>query len=155
MTKLVGGIRPYFHVVMIGIFHLISGFFEIGLAATQGQYFSGFHLLLNIYRQYLEILGWVTIIIGILLFCRINLARVVAIVLAWWNLFTAPIIDIWWYMYVVIIKKFLVGSSSFPIHLSDFTSILIMTLIRIYIIRILSISRAGYIFIKRSSSSTS
>jgi len=134
---------------MIGIFYLISGVWEVCLGAVQGQYFSGYNPLLNFYRGYLNILGLITLIVGILLFCRINFVRIIAIILAWLNLFTVPIIYVWWYLYVIIIKKFLVANTSFLSYFSDFSLMLILSLIRIYIIRILSISRAGYIFIKR------
>jgi len=149
MTKLIAGIRPYFHVVMIGIFYLISGVWEVCLGAVQGQYFSGYNPLLNFYRGYLGMLGMITIIIGILLFFRVNFARIIAIILAWSNLFIAPA---FWFIWHICIEKMPSDSVSFPQWLIySIVLISILSLIRIYIIRILSISRAGYIFIKKKA----
>jgi len=149
MTKLVGGIRPYFHVVMIGIFHLISGSFEIWCSAID-QYGIKYPLL-NMYNNYSIVIGLITIIIAFFLFLKTNLARILAIFLAWWNLFSAPALWIVWHIYVdkISIESF----SEWLIYTT--VLILLMTLIRIYIIRILSISRAGCLFIKKPPSPTS
>jgi len=148
MTKQLSRNWANFHVVIIGIFYLVSGVWEICLVATQGQYFSGSHLLLNIFRQYLGILAGITIILGIFLLCKLNFARVLVIGLAWWNLFTAPLFDIWWSIYSISIKKFLITDSWSGLWMDTAIVVMIMTLIRIYIIRMLNISRAGYVFLK-------
>ena len=150
MTKQLTKNRAIFHIAVIGIFHLISGYWEGCLAATEGQYFSGFHLLLNIYRQYLGILAGITLIIGIFLLCKFNFGRVLAIILAWWNLFTAPLFDIWWAIYTISIKKFLITDSWSGLWMDTAIVVIIMTLIRIYIIRMLNISRAGYVFLNKN-----
>jgi len=151
MTKQLSKNRAIFHITVIGIFHLISGLWEGILAVTQGQYFPGSHSLLNIYRQYLGMLALLTIILGILLLFKVNFARVLAISLAWWNLFTAPVFLIWWNIYAIVIKKFLVANLSVSTYLFGFVVMVMIALTRIYIIRMLNVSRAGYIFLNKKN----
>ena len=81
------------HIILIGIFYVISGIFELGVGATQAEGISyRVYFLLDIYRSYLAILGGGTFLIGILILFRINFVRLITIALAWWNLFTAPAI---------------------------------------------------------------
>ena len=151
MTKQLSKNWANFHVVVIGIFHLISGLWELGAGVTTMESTpSGIHFLLDAYRNYLVILGGITFLIGIFLLLRFNFARVLAIVLAWWNLFTAPLSDIWWFVYSTSIKKFLVANPSISVYLYTIILILILTFIRIYIIRMLNISRAGRVFLKET-----
>ena len=142
------------HVAIIGIFYIISGLWELFMAATKGKITGSpdLYFLLSVYCTYLEKLGQTTILVGIgiligLLF-RINFVRLLAIVLAWWNLFTAPLLDIWWCIYVIMIKKFLLPHSWIELGIKAAILILI-TFIRLYIINMLKISKAGYVFLRK------
>lgn len=137
------------HVIIIAIFYIISGFWEGSLASVQGQYATGFNPLLYIYKEYLWWLGCISILVGFSLLFKINLGRLIAIALAWWNLFTAPLLDVWFSIYSISIKKFTTVTSWFSLWGDLLILFVIMTLIRIYIIRTLSIKRAGYIFLKK------
>lgn len=138
------------HIILIGIFYVISGIFELGVGVTQAEgVSSGVFFLLDMYCNYLAILGGGTFLVGILILFRINFVRLIVIALAWWNLFTAPIIYIWWNIYSILIKKFSVVNPTLPVFIYTITIILIYTLIRIYIIRTLSIKKAGYLFLKK------
>ena len=150
MTKQLSRSWAVFYIIMIGVFHLVSGFWELLIGvATMESTSSGIYFLLDVYRDYSIMLSGVTFLIGIGLLLRLNFARILAIVLAWWNLFTAPIIDIWWSIYSISIKKFLVVTSSWSnLWLGTVAVILVISLVRIYIIRMLNISRAGYVFLK-------
>lgn len=152
MTKQLTRKWAIFHVVVIGIFHLISGVWELLIGATTMEYIpSGIHFLLDTYRSYLAMLSIVTFLIGILLLLRFNFARVLAIILAWWNLFTIPIINIWWQVYSTSVKKLLVTDSWFNLWAYTGIIMLIILSIRVYIIRMLNISRAGYVFLDKNA----
>lgn len=143
------------NVVVIGIFYLISGIWEYFVGVTQAEGLSAdVYFLLGAYRDYLMMFGRITILIGILLLFRINFARLSAIILAWWNLFTAPLFDIWWVVYAVFIKKFLAYTPSFSANAFDIMVILGMTGMRIYIIYMLRISKSGYIFLRKKKNET-
>ena len=151
MTKQLSKNRATFRVVIIGIFHLISGVWALLVGATALESMpSGIHFLLDAYRDYMFKLSMATFIIGILLLLLFNFARVLAIILAWWNLFAAPAFLIWWNIYVIVIKKFLITDSWFNLWQSVIIVTIIMTLIRIYIIRMLNVSKAGYVFLKKN-----
>lgn len=144
------------NVILIGMFYLISGIWEYFLGLTQMKWMPpGIYFLLDVYRSYTVNLGRVTILVGILLgigiLYRIKFIRLLALSLAWWNLFTAPLIHIGWNIYAIFIKGFLV--TDFWFNLSSFylaVLILLLTFIRIYIISMLRISKAGYIFLKEN-----
>lgn len=134
------------NVNLIAIFYLISGYFEF-LLMMRGETKSYF--LLNIYHSYVGIIGAVTFIIGITLFFKNRTSRLAALAIAYWNIFTAPLLEIWWITYKIYIK----GWSSRPLSpllmwLETGILILIITFIRIYIIYMLRISKAGWIFLK-------
>lgn len=151
MTKQIPETWAEMHIAAIGIFCLVSGIWEflVGIGPVDIRMMDDF--LLSLHWRYLCILGIITFFSAIFLFFRINFFRLVVIAIAWWNLFTAPLIAIWYYIYVGIIKKFLSINFSISSCTSLFILFSIMTLIRIYIIRTLSISRAGSIFIKKNS----
>jgi hypothetical protein len=139
------------NVVIIAAFYLISGAWEYLVGLTQAEGLDrADYFLLGTYRDYLMILGRITIIIGIVLLFRINFARIAAIILAWWNLFTGPLLYIWWLIYAVYIKKFLAITPSFFAYTFEITVLLAMTVIRIYIIYMLRISKSGYIFLGKN-----
>ncbi|MDP3731728.1 MAG: hypothetical protein Q8R31_01680 [Candidatus Omnitrophota bacterium] len=142
------------NVVVIGIFYIISGFWEYFLGLNQMKWMPpGIYFLLDVYRGYAVNLGRVTILVGILLCAgilfRLKFIRLLTLILAWWNLFTAPLIHIGWYIYAILIKGFLVAD--FWFNRSEFYSailILVLTFSRTYIISMLKISKAGYIFLR-------
>jgi len=132
-------------VGIIGAFYIISGVWEV-LHLLQGE--SIVDNLISLYRNYVYILGLLTILTGIGICFKLRISRTIAIFLAWWNLFTAPIIDVWWYVYTVLIKEYF---TSYPLPYIIFYTvfvIILMTLARIYIIYALRISQAGYLFFK-------
>lgn len=144
-----------FHVVAIAIFYLISGVWELLIGATAMESTpSGIYFLLDAYRSYLAMLSAVTFFIGLLLLLRFNFARVLAIVLAWWNLFTIPIINIWWHVYSESIRNIIVKNLSMPEYFYIIILTLLILSLRIYIIHMLNISRAGYVFLKKPKNST-
>jgi len=114
----------------------------------------GIYFLLDVYRNYAINLGRITILVGmsicISILFRLKFIRLLTLILAWWNLFTAPLIQIWWNIYAISVKEFLVTDSWINLWIYSTILILIMTVIRIYIIYILRISKAGYIFFKKS-----
>ena len=86
---------------------------------------------------------------GTCFFSQLNIFRLTVIILAWWNLFTAPITHLWFEIYtMLVVEKGVIKILLWSI-LYDTLLILVYTLIRIYIIRILSIKRAGYLFLKK------
>ena len=57
------------HIVIIGIFYIISGILEYLLGLTQLESIpSGTHFFLDIYRNYLCMLGLITILVGLVFF---------------------------------------------------------------------------------------
>lgn len=141
------------NIFFIGIFYLMSGIWECLIGLTQMESTpTGIYFLLDLYRGYTTIIGHITILtgLGLLLgiFFRINLVRVLAIILASWNLFTSPLIEIWWNLYSILIKKFLVTDSWLSLWGHSFILILIYSSVRFYIIYILRVYKAGYIFLK-------
>ena len=152
ITKQLSKKLAIFHVAVIAIFHLISGVWELLVGATAMESTpSGIHFLLDIYRSYLGTLSIVTFFIGILFLLRFNFARILAIILAWWNLFTAPFFAIWWYIYSESIRNITVENLSISEYLYAIFLISIISATRIYIIRMLNISRAGYVFLGKNS----
>lgn len=140
------------NVKAIGIFCILSGIWEylLGLAQLE-SISSGVYFLLDIYRSYLSILGIITILVGSIFLFRINFARLLVLLLAWWNLFTAPLIGIWFEIYTSsVIKREAIESSGefWQFIISEILIILSIVLIRIYIIYILRVSKAGYIFLR-------
>ena len=109
---------------------------------------TGTYFLLDVYRSYVTIIGWITISVGLGLLSKINLARLLAIILSWWNLLASPLIEIWWNLYSISIKKFLVTDSWSALWSHSFILILIYTFVRLYVIYMLRISKAGHIFLK-------
>lgn len=145
------------NIIIIAVFYLISGIWEYSLCLTQmGWMPRGFYFLLDVYRSYAVTLGCLTILAGMLLYIgvlfRFNFVRLLALILAWWNLLTVPLIHIWWNVYAISIKKFFITDSWLKLPLySPFHSailIVILTFMRIYVISMLEISKAGYIFLK-------
>ena len=92
MTKQLSRNWAIFHVAVIGIFHLISGFWQflLGAASEEGVVVKA-SIVSEMYASYLIIFGPITIVIGILLLFRLNFARLSTIALAWWNLFIGPL----------------------------------------------------------------
>jgi len=139
------------NVVVIGMFYLISGMGEYLMSEILGEGLGGRAkglFFLGPYQNYLTILGVVTFFLGVGLLFRINLARILALILAWWNLFTSPLFHIWWSIYTGFIKK--VSNVDLSISGVVFTLILlsVMTIIRFYIIYVLKTSKAGYVFFR-------
>ena len=142
--------RARLHIIIIGMFYLISGVWEYLVGLTQAESIgSGKYFLLDVYRNYAIILGLGTIIVGIVFLFKVKIARLLALTLAWWNLFTAPLLDIWWNIYAISIKKFLITDSWRDLWIASAVLITIMTLIRFYIIYMLRVSKAGYVFFKK------
>ena len=151
MTKQLSRNWAILHVVIIGIFHLVSGLWELLVGATAMESTpSGVHFLLDIYRSYLGTLSIVTFFIGIFFLLRFNFARILAIILAWWNLFTAPFFAIWWYIYSESIRNITVENLSISEYLYAIVLVSVISATRIYIIRMLNISRAGYVFLDKN-----
>lgn len=139
------------HIKIIGIYYIISGIWEYLSGLMQAESIPPrIYFILDIYRNYLTYLGLITILMGIIILFKVNFARLAVICLAWWNLFTSPLLDIWWVIYAVDIKKFLVRDHSISSFLYSFFLTIILVAIRIYIIYILRISKAGYIFLKEN-----
>jgi len=142
------------NIIAIGIFYVISGSWEYLVGLTQEESIPlGAYFLLDVYRKYLEGIGVITILIGIGILCgvffRLKFIRFLALILAWWNLFTAPIIEIWWSVYSITVKKFSTTDSWLGLWLHSLILIAIMTVLRLYIIDMLKISKAGFIFLKK------
>lgn len=135
------------HVRIIGIFYLISGVWEY-LHIMEAE--SLVSHLINIYHVYVAWLGFATVLIGIGILYKINLARRLALILAWWNLFTSPILDIWLYIYTVVIKKIFVSRSICFVIIYTIILITLLSSVRVYIIYMLRIPKAGYLFSKNS-----
>lgn len=143
------------NVIIIAFFYLISGVWEILVGETQGTGFGGGpYYLMEVHKNYLIILGRITFFVGIGLLLRINLFRIAALILAWLNLFTAPIVDIWWDIYIGHIKKALTVDWSFESIIYMFITILIMAVIRLYIIYMLNASTAGHVFLRKKKNET-
>jgi len=130
----------------IGVFYIVSGIWEI-LLIMEGDRLAKYYLV-GIRSGYLSLLGLLTIIIGIGLLFRGNTFRLLALVLAYWNLFTVPIIDIWWLVYRVYVKKTSVIYSSYNLWFWSIGILAVVTLVRLYVIYMISVSKAGYIFLK-------
>lgn len=138
------------NIVIIAAFYLVSGIWEILLSQTQGTGFGGGpYYLMEMHKDYLSFLGKITFFVGIGLLFRINFFRLAALILAWLNLFTAPLVDIWWDIYVGHIKKVLSVDWSFESIIYMFVVMLVMVAIRLYIIYMLRIPKAGYIFLRK------
>lgn len=140
-------------IIAVGIFYIISGVWEYLLGLTQAEAVpSGKYFLLDAYRNYAIYLGLVTILAGISIFIgvlfKLRTIRFLVLILAWWNLFTAPIIETWWCIYAVSIKKFLITTSWLDLWVESFVVILMSAGIHLYIINILKVYRAGYLFLR-------
>jgi len=144
MTKQLTRKWANFHVVVIGIFHLISGTWQflLGTSGKEGISFEA-GVFLEIYATHVIIFAPITIVVSILLLLKLNFARLSAIALAWWNLFFGPFVLIYW----GISTNNLCTSSG---NLFEFILLVTIILIRIYIIRMLNISRAGYVFLDKN-----
>lgn len=133
---------------IIGGFYLLSGFWEILLAETEHLYTKGFYFL-DLYRNYAYYLGWSTFFTGILILCKFNIGRLLALGLAFWNIGLTLIIQLAFNIYAASVIK------SNPVESYIYTSvanIIIWTItsyIRLYIISMLRVSKAGYIFLKK------
>lgn len=135
------------HVAIIGIFYLSSGIWEYLMAASQAEGISpGTYFLLDIRRSYLLTLSLITILVGAFLLCRLNFARLSALVLTWWNLFSGPLIDVWSEMYRILIIKATVITSLAGFVMFMILRILACIMVRLYIINMLKTTKAGYIF---------
>ncbi len=134
---------------IIGIFYLVSGGWEFLIGLTEQEAIPpGSYYFLDIYRNYASYLGLVTILIGIGILAKLNTARLFAITLALWNLLSAPIIYLWWHKCLKSIKEIIVIDSAFGLLIYSISLLILMSAIRIYIIYMLRISKAGYIFSK-------
>jgi len=133
------------HIITIGIIYLISGLWECLLIM---EYESSTFPALAVRRQYLTLLGLTTIAIGIGLIAKKNVFRIFAIILAWWNLFSIPIIDFLWSMYTIRVIKISNLSSWLNFWVWTVAIWVIITGIRIYVIYMLRVSKAGYVFLK-------
>ena len=129
---------------VIGVFYVITGIWEY-FHFLQGDSIN--YYLLDLYRNYVVLLGCFTVITGFGLLFNNNFFRLCAILLAWWNIFTVPILDVWWPVYSILIKKFLVINSWLMLWFWTGVIILATVLIRIYIIYMLRINKAGYILL--------
>lgn len=142
---------------VIALFYLMSGIFEYFGGLTAGDMILPKNcFLLDAYFNYSVKLGLITIFVGIglllsLLF-RIRIIRWLALILAWWNLFTGPAIYIWWDIYSIWIKGFLSLTPSIWAWIFSIAQLCVIAVIRIYIIRTLSVDRAGHIFIRNKKS---
>lgn len=134
------------HIMTIGMFYVFSGIwlYLIGGSGETGVSF-GDSVLSEIYSTYAVIIGPITVLTGILLMVELKLSRLVAIALAWWNLFIGPFVLIFWNMYTISTGKL---SSSTSLWVTVAIIILIMTAIRLFIIYMLRPSKAGYLFLK-------
>lgn len=138
------------NVDIIGGLYIIFGIWEFLLGLGQLENIThGTYFLLDVYRNYLLLLGLTTFLVGITLLFKLNIARLFAIVLAWWNLFTSPLIHIWFEIYTTTyIRKSII--ESLPKYIiGEIFVITFAMIIRLYIIYILRISKAGYIFLKK------
>lgn len=136
--------------VAIGIFYLISGIWEYLVGLTQEESISsGVYYLLDVYRNYAEHLGIITILVGIAFLIMPKFTRWLVLILAWWNLFTAPIIDVWWSIYSISIKKISVTNSWLGLWLYTFALISLLSLIRIYIIYKLRVPKKGQSLLRK------
>ncbi|MBL7084961.1 MAG: hypothetical protein ISS43_02495 [Candidatus Omnitrophica bacterium] len=145
--------KAKFHAVIIGIFYLISGIWEFMMGITELESTpSGVYFLLDIYRDYLITLGVITILVGAVLLFRINIGRLAALVLAWWNLFTGILIGIWFEIYTLLVIKTGTVPSLLGYILYEVLLIFACIMIRLYIINMLKISKAGYVFLRKSES---
>ncbi|MCX5701162.1 MAG: hypothetical protein NTZ63_06455 [Candidatus Omnitrophica bacterium] len=133
--------------IIIGSFYIISGIWEI-LLIMEGDRLAEYYLA-GIRSGYLSLLGPLTIIIGTGLLFRSNTFRRLALVLAYWNLFTVPIIDIWWLIYRVYIKKTSAIYSLSNLCLWSVGILAVITLIRLYVIYMLGASKTGHIYLER------
>jgi len=129
--------------VAIGIFYLISGVWEYLVGLFHGESVLKSCFLLDVYRSYAEHLGIITIFVGIAFLILPRFTRWLVLILAWWNLFTAPIIDVWWSIYSISIKKISVTNSWLGLWLYTFVLISLLSLIRIYIIYKLRVPKKG------------
>src|SRR3989338_7146384 len=141
-------------ILMVAIFYLISGFWEYLVGLAQEESIStGIYFLLDTYRSYAVNLGLITMWVGILIIIgmlfKIKIIRALALILAWWNLFTAPIIAIWWNIYAVLVKRFETTDSWLGLWVYTILLLSIITAIRLYIISMLRVSKAGYVFSKK------
>ena len=145
MTKQLTRNWANFHVVVIGIFYLISGTWQflLGVSGEEGVSFKA-SVFSEIYATHVIIFAPVTIVVGILLLFKLNVARLSAIALAWWNLFFGPFVLIYWNIST---NNLFINSA----YLFEFVLLLTIIVIRIYIISMLNISRAGYIFLKKNN----
>jgi len=128
---------------------LVSGLWEGILGSAQYEFIpSGTYFLLDIYRGYLYYLGLITILIGFLLLFRLNIAKFAALVLAWLNLFTAPLLETWSRIYSTEIKGFLLPDPGFmPVYIV--IVLIVVTIIRLQIIHVLKTSLIGTVFFKK------
>ena len=133
------------HIITIGIIYLISGLWECLLIM---EHESNTFSALIVRRQYLTLLGLVTIVIGVGLITKKNVFRIFAIILAWWNLFTMPIIDFLWSIYTILVIKISNVNSWLSFWVWTAAIWIIIIGVHIYIIYMLRISKAGFIFLK-------
>ena len=156
MNKLISEKRADMHINFVGIFCVASGMWELflGLFAYESVtplYVSGRDPL-HIYNTYILILGLISIVIGMGIFSRFNFSRKAAIVLAVWNIFSNPVISIFMDFYLVFIRKISEITMPFPQYVFVlFLNMFLLIIPRIYIIYILRISKAGYIFLKKKN----
>jgi len=142
------------HVIAVCIFYLVSGIWEYLVGLTQAEDISsGSYFLLDAYRNYATCLGKITILFGIFMFLgmlfKLNIFRWLALSLAWWNLFTSPLIGLWWNVYSILVKKIEIVTLSFGSIFYSIVLIIVLVSVRLYIIYILRVSKAGYIFLKK------
>jgi len=155
MSNQISGKSADLQVNIIGIFYLFSALHEIffGLFAYESVTSPGFSMdPIRNYNHYLLILGIISFAVSIGIFCRSNFARKGAIALTWWDLFTAPAIDIYMDYYTRVVRKLeVLYVSTGMYYLYTALLFLIMSAIRIYIINTLNTSRAGYVFLEKKA----
>jgi len=136
MTEKMSFKKATVYVGLIGAFYIISGVWEILVGLTQAEsIFYGRYYLLDVYRAFAMSLGLITICVGIGFLFKKSLFRLPVLILAWANLFIAPIVEIWWPVYAILLKKFSSTSSWLGLCLQSITIIGILTIIRLYIIK--------------------
>jgi hypothetical protein len=128
--------------LIVATFYIVSGIWE-WLLIMEGDRLGGYFLVI-MREHYLLFLGLLSITTGIGLFFRNNLFRVIALVLAYWNIVISPLIEIWWIHYNIhYTKKISLSALSLLTWLEIAVVITAMTLVRVYVIYVLKIDSSG------------
>jgi hypothetical protein len=137
--------RANLHINIIIAINLLSSIWQF-LFAMQGAGCAT--PACSVRYQFTSYLGTVTFLVAVCLFTKINFFRLCAIGIAWCNLVASPLVEILENIYLYRLGKTNYIYPKKSLIIIELCLVVVMIAVRVYIIYMLSVSKAGYIFTK-------